>query len=199
MQFFDKAIYWLSSGLLIPVLIAVIYFLVRALMQLGGLYSVYINRIRYNKLLDEKMATLDKSNVAALSQLSPAAVAMLPVAITKLVSHPDSQAHTSKVIADFTNDCEKDLDKSRTLSKTGPILGLMGTLIPMGPALAGLAAGDIATMSQQMQVAFNTTVMGLVIGTCGFLILQLKQRWYQEDLNRIEFINDIIHTGYVKQ
>ena len=199
MQYFDKIIYWLSSGLLIPVIIAVLYFLIIALMQLGSLYATYINRIRYNKQLDEQFITLDKHTINSLSSFDNIKNGMLSKAVAQLIKYPDSEAHTGKVIADFTNDCERELDKSRTLSKTGPILGLMGTLIPMGPALAGLAAGDIVTMSHQMQVAFNTTVMGLVIGTIGFLILQVKQRWYQEDLNRIEFINDIIQTGYVKK
>jgi len=74
----------------------------------------------------------------------------------------------------------------------GPILGLMGTLIPMGPALAGLSAGDIASMSQQMQIAFNTTVLGLVIGCIGYLLLQTRQRWYAEDLNLLEFIYSLM-------
>ena len=40
------------------------------------------------------------------------------------------------------------------LTKFGPILGLMGTLIPMGPALMGLSTGDIGSMAYNMQVAF---------------------------------------------
>ena len=51
----------------------------------------------------------------------------------------------------------------------GPVLGLMGTLIPMGPALVGLSSGDIASMAYNMQVAFATTVVGLVIGAIGTL------------------------------
>ena len=39
------------------------------------------------------------------------------------------------------------------------MLGLMGTLIPMGPALVGLSTGDIASMAYNMQVAFATTAV----------------------------------------
>ena len=58
----------------------------------------------------------------------------------------------------------------------------MGTLIPMGPALAGLASGDIASMAYNMQIAFATTVVGLVAGAVGFLTQQVKQRWYLQDM-----------------
>ena len=46
------------------------------------------------------------------------------------------------MLADFEMACEKDLAAVKTLARIGPILGLMGTLIPMGPALVGLASGD---------------------------------------------------------
>ncbi len=193
MQYFDKALYWLSSGLLIPVIVAVMFFLIRALFLTGSMYSLYVNRLRFNRKIaisirDIRIGSLnDMAGFAASEKTSPLAGVILD-----LYRQERSAVHREKIIADFELTCEKDLDKSRTLSKMGPILGLMGTLIPMGPALAGLAAGDIATMSQQMQIAFNTTVMGLLIGSIGFLSLQFKQRWYTEDLNKLEFINDLI-------
>lgn len=64
----------------------------------------------------------------------------------------------------------------------------MGTLIPMGPALVGLATGDVASMASNMQVAFATTVVGIIIGAIGFVTLQVKQRWVADDLNIIEYI-----------
>ena len=69
------------------------------------------------------------------------------------------------------------------------MLGLMGTLIPMGPALVGLAAGDISSMAYNMQVAFATTVVGIVIAAVGVVILQVKQRWYAHELNDLEYLS----------
>jgi biopolymer transport protein ExbB/TolQ len=68
----------------------------------------------------------------------------------------------------------------------------MGTLIPMGPALLGLATGDVASLASNMQVAFSTTVVGLVIGAIGFFISQVKRRWYATDINNLYFILDIL-------
>ena len=54
---------------------------------------------------------------------------------------------------------------SRLLVKVGPSLGLLGTLIPMGTALASLATGNLDAMAGQMVVAFTTTIIGLACGT----------------------------------
>ena len=78
------------------------------------------------------------------------------------------------------------------MARLGPMLGLMGTLIPMGPALVGLAAGDIAAMAENLQVAFSTTVVGLFVGGTGFAVQQAKQRWHTEALNDLEFVSGLI-------
>ena len=90
-------------------------------------------------------------------------------------------------------EAEKELGRSRTFIKLGPMLGLMGTLIPMGPALVGLAQGDISSMAYNMQVAFATTVVGLVIAAVGVITLQVKQRWYLQDMTNLEFISELLN------
>ena len=64
----------------------------------------------------------------------------------------------------------KSLSGSRMLVKVGPSLGLLGTLIPMGTALAALATGNLDAMAGQMVVAFTTTIIGLACGTAAYVI-----------------------------
>ena len=78
------------------------------------------------------------------------------------------------------------------LVKFGPMLGLMGTLIPMGPALVGLGLGDISSMAYNMQVAFATTVIGMLVSGIGLCTLQLNQRYYAGYLNDLEFLTSKI-------
>ena len=96
------------------------------------------------------------------------------------------------MLSDYEIAADKDLGTSKTLSKMGPMLGLMGTLIPMGPALVGLSTGDIGSMAYNMQVAFATTVVGLFSAAIGFITQQVKQRWYTRDLNRLEFVSEVL-------
>lgn len=56
----------------------------------------------------------------------------------------------------------------------GPILGLLGTLIPLGPGLAALGSGDIVTLAEALTVAFDTTDWFGYRCTCLFWYLNLK-------------------------
>ena len=110
----------------------------------------------------------------------------------------ESRAHLERLIADYEISADKDLAVSKTLSKMGPMLGLMGTLIPMGPALVGLSTGDIGSMAYNMQVAFATTVVGLFAAAIGFITQQVKQRWYLQDLTNLEFVKEMLIQNRVK-
>ena len=72
--------------------------------------------------------------------------------------------------------------------RVGPALGLMGTLIPLSPALAGLADGDVETLTENLRVAFSVTVAGLMIGAFAFGISLIRDRLYAQDYSDIEFI-----------
>jgi biopolymer transport protein ExbB/TolQ len=78
------------------------------------------------------------------------------------------------------------IERSDVLARVGPMLGLMGTLIPLGPGLAGLGRGDVAILAKAVTVAFDTTVMGLLVGVVAFVTGRLRRRWYDALLTRIE-------------
>ena len=84
----------------------------------------------------------------------------LPVAacISKMMEHRNSPAKVNFLLDEYECMIERELETPKMFTKMGPMLGLMGTLIPMGPALVGLSSGDIASMAYNMQVAFATTV-----------------------------------------
>ncbi|MEM9744156.1 MAG: MotA/TolQ/ExbB proton channel family protein [Pseudomonadota bacterium] len=72
------------------------------------------------------------------------------------------------------------------LARVGPALGLMGTLIPLGPGIAALGRGDYQTLSQAVTTAFDTTVLGLLIGLLGYLIGRFRRVAYEAALDRLE-------------
>jgi biopolymer transport protein ExbB/TolQ len=47
-------------------------------------------------------------------------------------------------------------------------------------------------MAYNMQVVFATTVVGLVISAIGLVTLQFKQRWYANDIYRLEYVSRIL-------
>lgn len=79
------------------------------------------------------------------------------------------------------------LDKVRFIIKVGPALGLMGTLIPMGVALAALAQGDVPNMAGHMVTAFTATVVGLGCSVFAYVIALIRGKWLSADLCRMEY------------
>ena len=187
-------LYWISTGLLIPTIALLLVSFVRCLLLLGGFFGMFINRLKYQKVQQPIIDTLqnDLGKMADIQALK--GNKNFTMALDRLVEGQNNQAVQDKVLADFEITAEKDLSTSKSLSKIGPMLGLMGTLIPMGPALVGLASGDIATMAQNMQVAFATTVVGIFVGGIGYVTQLVKQRWFVEDLNNLEFISKLIKS-----
>ncbi len=71
----------------------------------------------------------------------------------------------------------RSLNGARMLVKLGPMLGLLGTLIPMGVSLASLASGNLEAMAGQMVVAFTTTIIGLATGAVAYIVVAVRHNW----------------------
>lgn len=194
MDFISNALFWISNGLLVPVIILLLLFFVRSLLLVGSSFGQFLNRRktteRVRKILDDIKAN-GENRVGEL--LNGNNHSLFFRYLRAMQQHQNNDIYCERLLTDFEIDADKELSKSKTLQKLGPILGLMGTLIPMGPALVGLSAGDIGSMAYNMQVAFATTVVGLVIGAIGSITQQIKQRWYLQDLINLEYIHKLNH------
>jgi hypothetical protein len=78
------------------------------------------------------------------------------------------------------------LERADLLARIPPMLGLMATIIPLGPGLAALGKGDPAQLASAVTVAFDATVLGLVAGIGGLIVGKLRRRWYEETLEAME-------------
>lgn len=196
MNFISDILYWISTGLLVPVIILLIILFCRALLLVGSFFGQYMSIRKTEAVLRNELGTLTSATVSELgSKLPQKSKSLVITYIHQLLHARETPAQVQRLLANFEIAADKDLAISKTLTKLGPILGLMGTLIPMGPALAGLASGDIASMAYNMQIAFATTVVGLVAGAVGFLTQQVKQRWYLQDMTNLEFIAELLNEN----
>lgn len=186
-------LYWLSTGLLVPVIIFLLFFFIRALFMIGGFYGLYISRNKINiKINREIEKNIEIDELLSYSETLKDRNNNLLNYLRRIKKSPKNTPTLEKIMGDYEILVDKDLGKSKLLTKLGPMLGLMGTLIPMGPALVGLATGDVASMAGNMQVAFATTVIGIIIGAIGFVTLQIRQRWIADDMNILEYIVESI-------
>lgn len=191
MEQVSNILFWIASGLLVPVIVGLLFFFAKSLVMLGGFAGQYIQRIKRDKQLRLRMNVLDASTVRTFAgELEEEPDTLFTQTAGQLLATA-SPAVRNRLLSDYEVTADAELGKYKVLVKFGPILGLMGTLIPMGPALAGLSTGDIASMAYNMQVAFATTVLGLFSGAVGFILLQVKQRWFTSDLVYLDFLADL--------
>ncbi len=197
MNYISDVLFWISTGLLVPVVVLLIWFFLRALLLLGGFFGQYLAKRKTSAEIRKQMDALTLDNLATLPERLPASKQAVVVAyINRIVENRDSEARINRTLDQYEQYADKDMSLPSTLLKMGPMLGLMGTLIPMGPALVGLSTGDIASMAYNMQVAFATTVVGLFSAAIGFVTKQTKARWFKEDMANLDFIADLISEGH---
>lgn len=191
MEQVSNILFWISSGLLVPVIVGLLFFFGKSIVMLGGFAGQYIQRIKQDKQLRRRMNELDQSTIHAFAgELKEQPESLFTQTAGQLMA-TDSPAVANRILSEYEVTADSELGKYKVLVKFGPILGLMGTLIPMGPALAGLSTGDISSMAYNMQVAFATTVLGLFSGAVGFILLQVKQRWFTTDLVYLDFLSEL--------
>lgn len=196
MNYISDILYWISTGLLVPVIVLLIILFIRSLLLIGGFFGQYVAIRKTEALLKQEFDRLTPDTVGGLGERLPERAGTLVIGyIRRMLETGKSPAHRQRLLADYEIMADKDLAISKTLSKMGPMLGLMGTLIPMGPALVGLSTGDISSMAYNMQVAFATTVVGLFAAAIGFITQQVKQRWYLQDMTHLEFLAELLNEN----
>ncbi|WP_353234000.1 MotA/TolQ/ExbB proton channel family protein [Diaphorobacter ruginosibacter] len=80
----------------------------------------------------------------------------------------------------------KRLEVARIATRVAPMLGLVATMIPMGPALKALADGQLADVSRSLMVAFSAVILALLAAAISFTVVNVRKRWYASDLAAIE-------------
>lgn len=193
MEIISKVLFWVANSLLIPDIIILLCLFARGLLLIGGFYNQYMTKRKNDKILNDKIKELTSSSINELKGLLPQNDNSLFIKYMRdLLSTTPSEAYSDFLLSNFENEAEKDTSLSKMLAKMGPVLGLIGTLIAMSPALVGLSTGDIAGMAYNMQIVFATTVVGLVVSAIGLVTLQFKQRWYAKDVNNLDYVSRIL-------
>lgn len=194
-EMLSSALHVISQSLLIPVIVGLLAFMLYAIISFGGLISEYTNRIRISTEEIEKIIS-DFANYGTAEGIKEVMdKSSVPTGykniISKIASHPEMGSKSREALARKLIEKEeamaaKSLEKTDIVTRLGPTLGLMGTLIPMGPGLAALGSGDINTLANAIIIAFDTTVVGLAAGGIAYVISKVRRRWYEEYLSNLD-------------
>ena len=193
-------IYGVASVLLYPVLAFLVIALVFVTFEAGRFTLEAIRRKRSARGFDlDATATLlaGPDGAKALPDVL-SGLRVRPAMARALRSLGDaadlSRTRVLKALADAEIEVSRRLERTRMLVRLGPTLGLMGTLIPISPALVGLARGDVDTLSNNLVIAFSTTVVGLLVAGIAYLVTSVRSRFYQQDMVDLEYLLDRVEV-----
>ena len=195
----EEVLFELANALRVPVFAAAIAALAFLLVDLGAFVVELLRRGRSDGGERVAQATASARAALATSDLPEAERALMPLASSAQMAdtlspvvaqhgQPGADDRRAKALADFDLRSLRKLERSRMLVRFGPALGLMGTLIPLSPALEGLAEGDVAQLSENLRAAFSVTVLGLLIGAVAVSISLVRDRLYAQDLSDLEYV-----------
>jgi biopolymer transport protein ExbB/TolQ len=205
----QQLIYDIARILLWPVLIAAILCLVWVLVELGVLlYELWL-RFRYRDLdaleiraLRARKAFRHGKPRTAYRYLQENTYSLVVVRfLYDLIRNYQTErlaAKPLKLLQEYEFYTIKRLERTRILVRVGPVLGLMGTLIPLAPALIGLASGDVEALSENLVTAFSVTAIGLLIGGLAFVISIVRDRLYSQDISDMEYLLELLEGSDVR-
>ena len=200
-DFLTTGLNLISQSLLIPVVIILLIFVVVVVISLGGLIYEYTSRTKVsveevsNLILDiSNSPNVDslKSTIANSTIPKVQKDILIKIASTENMSPNTREAFARKLIENEEGLTDKSLEITDIITRIGPTLGLMGTLIPLGTGLAALGSGDVNTLSESLIVAFDTTVVGIGSGALAYVISKLRNRWYEEYLSNLDVLSDAV-------
>ena len=195
-------LYTFSASLLYPVIIILLLLVVLSLFLIGEFMSEYAKRNRDVNNLE--LCCMEVREQVKEGSFTTAAQSLRNIKQNFIVTGFANSAadHLEKnmipAIEWLSQESEvrmaKRLEQTRIIATIAPMLGLMGTLIPLGPALIGLSQGDIVQLANNLMIAFATTVIGLFAGSIGYVLTQVRKRWYWQDMIDIDYILDTIEV-----
>lgn len=182
-----RMLFDLSQGLMTPIVIGmslVSMWLIFLLGQMfrtaadrtirGSSWRAYVDRVRRNETSTMEWKEHATYQLHRWIADRTATTADLP----NLTKEAEVKAHTQ-------------LGRLQILVRTGPMLGLVGTLIPLGPALEGLSNGNLQDMGSHMHIAFTMTVFGILIGALSYALYVWQRNWFENDLAELDLLHSL--------
>ncbi|HQD76209.1 MAG: MotA/TolQ/ExbB proton channel family protein [Peptococcaceae bacterium MAG4] len=184
----------ISSGLLAPAIVVLLLLLAVSVIELGGLLvEIFTERRRMKVNVPELVEFFQGKDAGSImsgienSNLFRRQKAVLGELI-KHSSLPAAslQALARKLLAGEELHYARITNRTDLVARLGPMLGLMATLIPLGPGMIALGQGDTKILAESLLTAFDATVTGLAAAGVAYAISRLRKRWYEGYLSNLE-------------
>jgi biopolymer transport protein ExbB/TolQ len=200
---FNSSLHAISQSLLIPVMVVLALFFIYALINLGILVAEYYKRRKVKTdikvLIGQLMSVKSSGDPEKIKEIVNSAeipASHKEVLRTMVDSRDTSPEYRESLALKLVEDegiaAAKKLERTDIIAKIAPAVGLMGTLIPLGPGLTALGVGNIQSLAQHLLIAFDAAVLGMASAAVAFTISKIKRRWYEEELSDLETLADTL-------
>ncbi|TEB08074.1 MotA/TolQ/ExbB proton channel family protein [Pelotomaculum schinkii] len=184
----------ISSGLLAPAIVILLLLLAVSVIELGGLLVEVLTERRKMKVnVPEMVEFFQGKDAGAIMRgiESSGLFRRQKAALGELIRHgslpaASLQALARKLLAAEELHYARITNRTDLVARLGPMLGLMATLIPLGPGMIALGQGDTKTLAESLLTAFDATVIGLAAAGVAYAVSRLRKRWYEGYLSSLE-------------
>ncbi len=180
-----------------PVIILLILMSIYTVVQIGIVISEYFTERRHLKEKLPELLDRIQGNPESISESieSSSILKRQKETLLELLKHPELTDDTLDALADRLIEEENSrydfrIKSSDMIARIGPVLGLLGTLIPLGPGIIALSRGDVTTLSNSLSVAFDTTIAGLTCAAIAYIISTVRRSWYSNYMSVLEVLTE---------
>ena len=183
-----------SQALLIPVIALLLCFMAYALFSIGSIVAEYFTERRHFKVVMPKfLAALMEAEQDAIPAvieesglLKRQRQALMTVYEYRTLPGDALVALIKRLVSEEESRYDRIRSRNNTAARVSPMIGLMGTLIPLGPGIEALGRADTAALSSSLLIAFDTTVAGLIVAAVCMIIGKIRGNWYDNYLSALD-------------
>ncbi|MBQ6582971.1 MAG: MotA/TolQ/ExbB proton channel family protein [Mogibacterium sp.] len=182
-----------------PVIVILIFFVICTIVLLGSLLAeIFTERRHLRVWVPELIDQIQAQKIPpALSIKQSGLLKRQKVCLMELTDHKDitdamRESMAIRLLDEAKSRCDFIVKLSDLIVRLGPVFGLLGTLIPLGPGIIALGQNDTFTLSQSLLTAFDTTVLGLICAAVCTVISVVRKRWYANDMSILETLMECV-------
>jgi biopolymer transport protein ExbB/TolQ len=186
----------------LPVLIVLYVFMAASALLLGSMIvEIFTERLLLKAKLPQLIDRLWKreeglDEIVRTSGLLKRQKAVLNELIQRREISPEMlESLAARLVTKEQSHYDFILKLSDAVVRLGPMFGLLGTLIPLGPGLIALGRGDTYTLSQSLLIAFDTTIVGLSTAAVSFAVTTIRKKWYTGYMASLNMVTECVLTA----
>ena len=189
----------IASGLKYPVIAFLLVLMAAAVILAGSIIVELLTERRHLKVKMPALVDALRSPEGTVAQTIAASglLKRQKAVLIELTEHPElttdmREALAVRLLEEEQARFERIVSLSDSISKLGPMFGLLGTLIPLGPGIIALGQGDTYTLSQSLLTAFDTTIAGLICAAVATVISTIRKSWYGNYMSILEALSECV-------